>query len=325
MFLAPIKTSPKVVFRSKSLHTLNNPNDNPKTNRLSVPIDRSNLIIDDFKRRSAILNTKTFKSNTNLDEFDGKELKNNEKTDYDELFDPSIVFINSYRCRYYDFNRRIRKGKLLLSANELVFKCSGMPFVKAHLKYENIEKVQIIDRYENINTKLLCIEYNNLKKTKILSFYFYRFIVPVKLVKINLKYLIKKSKKYVNIINNDDDYVEKQPEEIIKKDVVVELAKQELSVTKAPTPVDDVPIPYKRKSEQSGNDKKIVHSRSEPLLGLESNNVVKTPTRAVIVEDVEVTTVKKTTVVIIFLFLFMIFFIIINFFKLSELEHEINS
>ncbi len=108
----------------------------------------------------------------------------------DELFDPSLVFVSSYRCFYYDTKRRIRKGKLYISLNELLFKCSGMPFVKCHLKFEKIKEIQILKYCENLKKKCICIQSHADKK-----YVFFKFYLPLKIVYSNLKHLHKKFEK----------------------------------------------------------------------------------------------------------------------------------
>lgn len=113
-----------VVFRSKSSNTIQASKDNRSSTNSTANLKHSksfssvsqsnkstNLNLDDFNKRSAFLSSKGFKSSTNLALF-AKTHDNEKETkfDYDELFDPSIVFLASYRCRYYDHKRCIRKG-----------------------------------------------------------------------------------------------------------------------------------------------------------------------------------------------------------------------
>jgi hypothetical protein len=43
---------------------------------------------------------------------------------FEEIFDPSLVFLSTHRCYYWDSKNRVRKGKIFLTKNELLFKCS---------------------------------------------------------------------------------------------------------------------------------------------------------------------------------------------------------
>jgi hypothetical protein len=110
----------------------------------------------------------------------------------DEIFDPSLVFVSSYRCFYYDTKKRIRKGKLYISFNELIFKCSGMPFVKCHLKFDKINDIQLSDNFEAMKKRNICIQGRDGKK-----YIFYKFYLPVKIVYGNLKRLFRKYEKSV--------------------------------------------------------------------------------------------------------------------------------
>ena len=237
----------------------------------------------------------------------------------------------SYRCRYYDSKRRIRKGKLLLSSNELVFKCSGMPFVKAHLKYDSIEKITILERHENIDTRLLCVEYNHLKKIKI-NFYFYHFLLPIKLIKFNLKYLIKKSNKYAETRIKETSF-----DRISISNSMHQLKKEELlsnndhnlkiSVDSVFTdPIETIPIPHKRtkvKSESSSTTNQItVKNEPQVLLPSTNNNEMNVITKNNFESS---SSIKRSTRITLTIFIFMIIAVVVNFFKLTDLQREISS
>ncbi len=333
----------QVVFRSKSISALK-PQENScirtnSTGNLNCskpiasvsPIGKASILstdsnLDDFKKRSALLNSKTFKSSQNL-----ALLANDEtKFDHDELFDPSIVFLVSYRCRYYDSKRRIRKGKLLLSSNELVFKCSGMPFVKAHLKYDMIEKITILERHENIDTRLLCVEYKHLNRVK-LNFYFYHFLLPIKLIKFNLKYLIKKSNKYAQMITKENNFdkisLSNSMHQVKKEEMLINNEKDSKTSVDSflKNPIEIIPIPHKRnkvKSESASTLNQItVKNEPQVILTPTNNDEIKEISKI----DFESTRIKKSTRITLTIFIFMVIVVIINFLKLTDLQKEIGS
>jgi hypothetical protein len=108
--------------------------------------------------------------------------------DFEEIFDPSMVFVAIHRCYYWSSRDRIRKGKLFFTKHELLFKCSRMPFVKVKIKYDNIECVEIVDNYKNIYESVLTIKRKDGR-----TFVFYKFLLPKRLIKNLLLQLIKEN------------------------------------------------------------------------------------------------------------------------------------
>ncbi|CAF0964853.1 unnamed protein product [Brachionus calyciflorus] len=109
-----------------------------------------------------------------------------------EIFDPSLKFVAIHRCYYWSKNDRIRKGKIFLTASELIFKCSGMPFVKLRLHFSDISDVVRIKNFKHKLETVLSIE------TKFESSYvFYKFRMPKKVIKTSLLQLIEEFNKSV--------------------------------------------------------------------------------------------------------------------------------
>ena len=328
------KETPNVVFRSKSSSGLKSDNEQQQSTKPVSPTRKSTSSInsatasinqndEEYKKR--ILNLKSYKSSTNLQLF---AKKSDKVEQHDELFDPSIVFQSSFRCRYYDQNKCIRKGKLLLSANELVFKCAGMPFVKAHLKYGLVEAVKILKRFENIDSRVLCIEYNNSLKKTSTSFYFYHFVMPIKLVKLNLNYLIKKSKKYVN--SNDNDTLSiitnENPRQSYESEKAINNLEQKKEMSQLSKKVSDVniqiPIPHlrtklKRRESIANNNSPIVaikrQQQPENTKAIEHDDDLKN-------KNIANPELGKNTRGIVFLLLSIILLLLANIFKMTEIS-----
>ena len=74
-------------------------------------------------------------------------------SDFEQIFDPSISYIwyledfirfkscifeciiyfyffSAYRCLFWDSKDKIQRGKLIFTKQDLLFKCTGMPFIK---------------------------------------------------------------------------------------------------------------------------------------------------------------------------------------------------
>lgn len=111
-----------------------------------------------------------------------------------ELFDPSLKFLAIYRCYYWSKNDNIRKGKIFLTATELIFKCSRMPFVKLRLNFSDINNVVKIKNYKHkfetvvsIDTSFGC------------SYAFYKFLMPKTVVRTAILQLIEEYKRVNNL------------------------------------------------------------------------------------------------------------------------------
>lgn len=123
---------------------------------------------------------------------------NNETSSlYEELFDPSMIFVGIHSCYYWDSFDRIRKGKIFLTKTELLFKCSRMPFVRVRLYLNEIESIIKVKNFKNQSDSVLLISSNtnNLIKT----FAFYKFRLPKNIIKNNIISLVK------NLRQTNDD------------------------------------------------------------------------------------------------------------------------
>lgn len=118
--------------------------------------------------------------------------------DHLEIFDPSLIFISTFKCYYWDSKDRIRKGKVYITSRELMFKCSGMPFVKVRLDLSDITDVVKIKNYKHKLQNVLSIETNssssssNTSTSK--SFVFYKFRLPRNLVRSIIMQLVTQAK-----------------------------------------------------------------------------------------------------------------------------------
>lgn len=119
--------------------------------------------------------------------------------DHLEIFDPSLIFISTFKCYYWDSKDRIRKGKVYITSRELMFKCSGMPFVKVRLDLSDITDVVKIKNYKHKLQNVLSIETNsssssssNTSTSK--SFVFYKFRLPRNLVRSIIMQLVAQAK-----------------------------------------------------------------------------------------------------------------------------------
>jgi hypothetical protein len=204
-----------------------------------------------------------------------------------------------------------------------------MPFVKAHLKYDMIEKITILERHENIDSRLLCVEYKHLNRVK-LNFYFYHFLLPIKLIKFNLKYLINKSNKYAQTItkeNNFDKISLSNSMHQVKKEILINNEKDSKTSVDSflKNQIEIIPIPHKRnkaKSESASTLNQItVKKEPQVILTPTNNDEIKVINKI----DFESTSIKKSTRITLTIFIFMIIVVIINFFKLTDLQREIGS
>lgn len=113
-----------------------------------------------------------------------------ESKDYFEIFDPSLIFVDIFRCYYWDSKDRIRKGKIFLTKTELFFKCSRMPFVKLRLHFKDVKEISKIKNYKHRLESVIFIEAMNGK-----SYAFYKFRLPKNIIKTRLQQLIDECKK----------------------------------------------------------------------------------------------------------------------------------
>lgn len=123
---------------------------------------------------------------------------NNETSSlYEELFDPSMIFVGIHSCYYWDSFDRIRKGKIFLTKTELLFKCSRMPFVRVRLYLNEVESIIKVKNFKNQSDSVLLISSNNNNLIK--SFAFYKFRLPKNIIKNNILSLVK------NLRQTNDD------------------------------------------------------------------------------------------------------------------------
>jgi hypothetical protein len=113
-----------------------------------------------------------------------------------EIFDPSLIFIAQHNCFYWDSRDRIRKGKIFLTANELFFKCSRMPFIKVRVNLRDVLDVVRINNYKHKAQSVLSIECQNGK-----SYAFYKFRLPKNIIRNIIVQLVNEAKR-ANYLGN---------------------------------------------------------------------------------------------------------------------------
>ena len=102
----------------------------------------------------------------------------NSTVEFEELFDPSMNFTAVFICQYWDLKDHVRKGKILLTNTELLFKCSGMPFIKVRVFFSDINDINLIKNYKNQYQTVLAMSCKNGEK-----YIFYKFRMPKQLVR----------------------------------------------------------------------------------------------------------------------------------------------
>ncbi len=142
----------------------------------------------DYKNNTFTENRETFRQEIILEQ--------SKNQDFEELFDPSMQFIEIFICYYWDLFGHIRKGKLLLTKAELLFKCSRMPFIKLRLNLADIISVKIIRNYKNQFKSVVSINCKNDK-----SFCFYKFRAPKHFVK---NIILRSVKNRISLVSLDD-------------------------------------------------------------------------------------------------------------------------
>ena len=152
--------------------------------------------LKEIKNRSSVNSNKAATAPLNHNSANSKD------ENFEEIFDPSLVFLSSHRCYYWDSKNRVRKGKIFLTKNELLFKCSRMPFVKVRFSYSSIKKLVKIKSFKNTYQSVLYFELQNGK-----SFAFYRFKIPKKIV-INIILVLIKENEEINNLEMDNASVE---------------------------------------------------------------------------------------------------------------------
>ena len=106
--------------------------------------------------------------------------------DYEEFFDPSLIFVSMYKCYFWNSKGRIRQGKIFLTKSELLFKCSRMPFFRLRIFLRDIIAVKKIKHYKNGKESVLSVDCKNFK-----SHIFYKFRIPKSIVKNNILKLMQ--------------------------------------------------------------------------------------------------------------------------------------
>ena len=170
------KQSDDSIFLSNKGST-NDGNDQPANLRASVPFNRTNSNPTLFSKETRH-KTRAYSWNVLANHDSSNSGASSDSEDYEEIFDPSMVFMAIYRCYNWDSRDRIRKGKMFLTRSELFFKCSGMPFVKVRIRYSEIMSIAKLKNYKNGMDQVLSIKRNDNK-----SFIFYKFRLPKNIIK----------------------------------------------------------------------------------------------------------------------------------------------
>lgn len=188
----------RVVYRKKSSGLVGSDGNLMKLERelsrqeeaMNSPVDRQRAT-SYSKFRSSVTEADLLRERPHSLSALGSDTSNSLSSDsdeFEELFDPSLVFLAIYRCYYWDARDRIRKGKMYLTRSELLFKCSGMPFVRVRIQFSDIASIVKLKNYKNSVEQVLSVKRNDNK-----SFIFYKFILPKSIIKNTIETLKKEN------------------------------------------------------------------------------------------------------------------------------------
>lgn len=136
-------------------------------------------------QRSRSIRSQRKKANNPIVEDD-----DDEETHCGQIFDPSLMYIADYKCFYWDSKDRIRKGKMFLTSNELLFKCSRASYVQVKIAFRDILNVVKINNYKHRSQSVLSVECANNK-----TYAFFKFRLPKSIIKNIILQLVNESKK----------------------------------------------------------------------------------------------------------------------------------